>query len=87
MLHTTNYYPGGFAQYVLVPKINVEYGIYKLPDAMSFRGRHIHRHMICQVQRWKDLDFWIPVTSALPQLRSGDYVSLSELLSITRVSH
>ena len=35
-LHTTNYYPGGFAQYVLVPKINVEYGIYKLPDAMSF---------------------------------------------------
>jgi L-iditol 2-dehydrogenase len=36
MLHTTNYYPGGFSQYVLVPKINVEYGIYKLPDAMSF---------------------------------------------------
>ncbi len=35
-LHTTNYYPGGFAQYVLIPKINVQYGIYKLPDAMSF---------------------------------------------------
>ena len=35
-LHTTNYYPGGFAQFVQVPKINVEYGIYKLPDAMSF---------------------------------------------------
>lgn len=35
-LHTTNYYPGGFAQYVRVPKINVEYGIYRLPDAMSF---------------------------------------------------
>jgi len=40
--------------------------------------------MICQVQRWKDLDCWIPVTSALPQLRSGDYVPLSELLSVTR---
>jgi L-iditol 2-dehydrogenase len=36
MLHTTNYYPGGFAQYVLVPKINVQYGIYKLPEAMSY---------------------------------------------------
>ena len=36
MLHTSNYYPGGFSQYVLVPKINVQYGIYKLPDAMSF---------------------------------------------------
>ena len=35
-LHTTNYYPGGFAQYVLVPKINVEYGVYKLPEAMSY---------------------------------------------------
>jgi L-iditol 2-dehydrogenase len=35
-LHTTNYYPGGFAQYIQVPKINVEYGIYKLPDSMSF---------------------------------------------------
>jgi L-iditol 2-dehydrogenase len=35
-LHTTNYYPGGFSQYVLVPKINVQYGIYQLPDAMSF---------------------------------------------------
>lgn len=40
--------------------------------------------MICQIQRWKDLDYWIPVTSSLPQSRSGDYVSLSELLSITR---
>lgn len=35
-LHTTNYYPGGFAQYIRVPKINVSCGIYKLPDAMSF---------------------------------------------------
>ncbi len=35
-LHTTNYYPGGFAQYIQVPKINVQYGIYKLPNAMSF---------------------------------------------------
>ncbi len=35
-LHTTNYYPGGFAQYVQIPKINVQLGIYKLPDAMSY---------------------------------------------------
>jgi L-iditol 2-dehydrogenase len=35
-LHTTNYYPGGFAQYIRIPKINTEYGIYKLPDDMSF---------------------------------------------------
>jgi L-iditol 2-dehydrogenase len=35
-LHTTNYYPGGFAQYVKIPKINVQCGIYELPDGMSF---------------------------------------------------
>ncbi|MCW4024431.1 MAG: alcohol dehydrogenase catalytic domain-containing protein [Candidatus Bathyarchaeota archaeon] len=35
-LHTTNYYPGGFSQYIKVPKINVDFGIYKLPDQMSF---------------------------------------------------
>ena len=35
-LHTTNYYPGGFSQYIRLPKINIDYGIYKLPDDMSF---------------------------------------------------
>ena len=35
-LHTTNYYPGGFAQYIQIPKINLEYGTYKLPDSISF---------------------------------------------------
>ena len=36
ILHTTNYFPGGFAQYIRVPKINVERGTYKLPSDMSF---------------------------------------------------
>jgi L-iditol 2-dehydrogenase len=35
-LHTTNYFPGGFAQYIRVPKINVEQGVYPLPADMSF---------------------------------------------------
>lgn len=35
-LHTTNYYPGGLAQYIRVPRINVEYGVYELPPDMSF---------------------------------------------------
>lgn len=35
-LHTTNYYPGGFSQYIRVPKINVEKGTYLLPDSVSF---------------------------------------------------
>jgi len=35
-LHTSNYFPGGFAEFVRVPKINVEQGAYRLPPNMSF---------------------------------------------------
>jgi L-iditol 2-dehydrogenase len=35
-LHTTNYFPGGFSQYIRVPKINVETGVYKLPSNVSY---------------------------------------------------
>ena len=35
-LRTSNYYPGGFAQYIRMPKINVEFGVYKLPEDTSF---------------------------------------------------
>jgi L-iditol 2-dehydrogenase len=35
-LHTTNYYPGGFAEYLRVPELNVDRGIYLLPDEVSY---------------------------------------------------
>ncbi|MFH1362789.1 MAG: zinc-dependent dehydrogenase [Candidatus Omnitrophota bacterium] len=35
-LHTTNYYPGGFSEYVRVPQINVERGTFLLPENVSF---------------------------------------------------
>jgi len=35
-LHTTNFYPGGFSQFIRVPKINLDFGTYKLPDDMSY---------------------------------------------------
>lgn len=34
-LHTTNYDPGGFAEYIRIPKLNVDRGIFILPDEMS----------------------------------------------------
>jgi L-iditol 2-dehydrogenase len=56
-LHTTNYYPGGFAQYIRVPKINVEYGVYKLPDDMSFEEGTFIEPLACvsRGQRLADL--------------------------------
>jgi L-iditol 2-dehydrogenase len=35
-LHSTNFDPGGFAEYVRVPKINIELGTFLLPDEISF---------------------------------------------------
>jgi L-iditol 2-dehydrogenase len=35
-LHSTNFDPGGFAQYLRVPEINVRFGTIKLPDEVSF---------------------------------------------------
>lgn len=49
-LHTTNYFPGGFAQYIRVPKINVEQGTYKLPADMSFEEGTFIEPLACVVR-------------------------------------
>jgi L-iditol 2-dehydrogenase len=49
-LHTTNYFPGGFAQYIRVPRINVEKGIYKLPSDMSFEEGTFIEPLACVVR-------------------------------------
>ncbi|MCX5702606.1 MAG: alcohol dehydrogenase catalytic domain-containing protein, partial [Candidatus Omnitrophica bacterium] len=35
-LRKTNFDPGGFCEYLRLPKINVDYGVYSLPDSVSF---------------------------------------------------
>ncbi len=37
-LHTTNFDPGGFAEYVRVPPLQTDRGILKLPDAVSYEA-------------------------------------------------
>jgi L-iditol 2-dehydrogenase len=49
-LHNTNYYPGGFSQYIKVPKINVQLGIYKLPDTTSFEEGTFIEPLACVVR-------------------------------------
>ena len=49
-LLTTNYYPGGFAQYIRVPRINVERGTYKLPSEMSFEEGTFIEPLACVVR-------------------------------------
>jgi L-iditol 2-dehydrogenase len=35
-LHTTNYDPGGFAEFIRVPGLNVDRGVFLLPDEVSY---------------------------------------------------
>ncbi|HDQ05314.1 MAG TPA: alcohol dehydrogenase [Candidatus Bathyarchaeota archaeon] len=57
-LHTTNYYPGGFSQYIRVPKINVETGVYKLPPNMSYEEGTFIEPLACAArgQRLADIN-------------------------------
>lgn len=49
-LHTTNYYPGGFAQYIRIPRINVEQGTYRLPEDMSFEEGTFIEPLACVIR-------------------------------------
>jgi L-iditol 2-dehydrogenase len=49
-LHTTNYYPGGFSQFIRVPKINVERGVFVLPDEISFEEGTFIEPLACVVR-------------------------------------
>ena len=35
-LHTTNYDPGGFSEYIRIPSLNVDRGVFRLPAEVSF---------------------------------------------------
>ena len=43
----THFDPGGFAQYVRVPRINVERGIIKIPDTLSFEEASLIEPVSC----------------------------------------
>lgn len=49
-LRTTNFDPGGFAEYVRVPKINVENGTYFLPKEISFEEGTFIEPLACAVR-------------------------------------
>ena len=49
-LHSTNYYPGGFAEYIRIPKINVETGVFKLPDTINYEESVFIEPLACVVR-------------------------------------
>jgi L-iditol 2-dehydrogenase len=49
-LHTTNYDPGGFAEYIRVPPINVDRGVFLLPDEVSFEDGTFIEPLACVIR-------------------------------------
>ena len=50
MLRTTHFEPGGFAEYIRVPKINVELGTHRLPDEVTFDEGSFIEPLACVVR-------------------------------------
>ncbi|TMA09811.1 MAG: zinc-binding dehydrogenase [Deltaproteobacteria bacterium] len=50
MLRTTHLDPGGFAEFIRVPKINVELGTYRLPDGITFDEGSFIEPLACVVR-------------------------------------
>jgi L-iditol 2-dehydrogenase len=49
-LHTTNYDPGGFAEYIRVPELNVDRGVFILPEELSFEDGVFIEPLACVVR-------------------------------------
>jgi L-iditol 2-dehydrogenase len=56
-LHSTNYDPGGFAEYIRIPEINVDRGVYLLPEGMTYEEGTFIEPLACAArgQRLADL--------------------------------
>ncbi len=52
-LHTTNYFPGGFAEYIRVPMVNVERGVFLLPQGISFEDGTFIEPLACVLRGQK----------------------------------
>ncbi|HEB12266.1 MAG TPA: alcohol dehydrogenase [Actinobacteria bacterium] len=63
-LRQTNFEPGGFAEYVRLPAINVDRGIYRLPDDVSFEEATFIEPLAC-VYRGQRLAGFKPGQSVL----------------------
>ncbi len=50
MLRSTTFYPGGFCEYVRIPAVNVDRGVFKLPGDMTFEQGSFSEPLGCVVR-------------------------------------
>mgnify|MGYP005831825491 CR=1 FL=1 len=68
-LRTTNFHPGGFAEYVRIPAINVERGIYNLPPDVSFEEGSFTEPLACVIRAQRTIG--IPTGATVLVLGAG----------------
>jgi L-iditol 2-dehydrogenase len=56
-LRSTNFYPGGFAEFVRVPKINLDYGVYVLPKELTYDDGSFIEPVACVVRGFRTIKF------------------------------
>ena len=54
-LHTGNYEPGGFSEYIRVPEQNVKFGTFLLPEAVTYEDAAMIEPLACAVLGQKNL--------------------------------
>jgi len=50
ILHSTNYDPGGFAEFIRVPRLNVDRGVFLLPEEVSFDAGAMIEPLACVIR-------------------------------------
>ena len=56
ILHNGNYIPGGYSEFIRVPKINVDFGVYPLPEEVSYHEGTMIEPLACVVRAQRVLD-------------------------------
>jgi len=56
-LRKTNFFPGGFAEYVRVPEINLENGVYVLPKELTYEDGSFIEPVACVVRGFRTIGF------------------------------
>ncbi len=55
-LHKGNYDPGGYSEFVRVPALNVEHGVYVLPEDVTYAEGTMIEPLACSVRALRQLD-------------------------------
>ena len=57
-LRSTNYFPGGFAEHIRVPEVNLKHGVFVLPEELTYEDGVFIEPMACVVRGFKLMRFF-----------------------------